>query len=112
MNTKFFRRGEQGRDDGVRDDVEDSGSGETDGMISRACCCPAWPAVQVIMPATPGRPRPTDLLLCGHHYRVSRRALENAGAAVFVLPGCPDDALLCDTIPAPRPAPEPEPASG
>lgn len=64
--------------------------------ISRACCCPAWPVVQVIMPATASRPHETELLLCAHHYRVSQRALDAAGAVVFVLPGCPDDAMLCD----------------
>jgi hypothetical protein len=49
----------------------------------RACCCPARPAVVAIMPPAPGRDHPTDLLLCAHHYRVSRVALERAGAAVF-----------------------------
>ena len=51
-----------------------------------ACCCPAWAMVQVIMPATPARPRETDLLLCGHHYRASRTALAAAGAVVRPLP--------------------------
>jgi hypothetical protein len=36
--------------------------------------------VKVIMPAIPGRPRPVDLWLCGHHYRASRAALLLAGA--------------------------------
>jgi hypothetical protein len=49
----------------------------------RACCCPAWPVVTVIMPPAPGRPHSVDLLLCGHHFRVSRAALEAAGAAVY-----------------------------
>jgi hypothetical protein len=49
---------------------------------SRACCCPAQPAVMVLMPA-PGRPHHTDLLLCRHHYRVSRKALTAAGAIVL-----------------------------
>jgi hypothetical protein len=49
----------------------------------RACCCPAWPVVTVIMPPAGGRPHPVDLLLCGHHFRVSRAALEAAGAAVY-----------------------------
>ena len=31
-----------------------------------------------------------DLLLCGHHYRVSRRALDAAGALVRCLPGKAD----------------------
>jgi len=29
------------------------------------------------------RAHPVDLLLCGHHYRVSRDALAAAGAVVF-----------------------------
>jgi hypothetical protein len=39
--------------------------------------------VTAVMPATPGRPDPADLLLCGHHYQASRAALEAAGAVVF-----------------------------
>jgi hypothetical protein len=53
---------------------------------SRACCCPATPVVRVIMPPTAGRRHSADLLLCGHHYRVSSQALASAGAAVSVLP--------------------------
>jgi hypothetical protein len=39
------------------------------------------------MPPTATRPHQTDLLLCGHHYRVSGRALEVAQAVVRELPG-------------------------
>ena len=53
---------------------------------SRACCCPATPVVRVIMPPAAGRRRSVDLLLCGHHYRVSSQALATAGAAVSELP--------------------------
>ena len=53
----------------------------------RACCCPAKPGVVVVMPPGPGRSSPTDLLLCGHHYRKSHEALTKAGAAVFDLDG-------------------------
>ena len=60
-------------------------------LAGRACCCAGRPAVQVTMPRTPARPHQTDLLLCGHHYRASRCALEAAGAAVRELPGTPDD---------------------
>jgi hypothetical protein len=60
-------------------------------MVSRACCCPANAVVRVIMPPTAARPRETDLLLCGHHYRVSRRALTAAHATVRQLPGTPAD---------------------
>ena len=52
-------------------------------VADRACCCPARPVVTVIMPPAPGRPHPVDLLLCGHHFRVSRAALKAAGAAVY-----------------------------
>ncbi len=49
------------------------------------------------MPPTTERPEPTDLLLCGHHYRVSRRALEAARAVVRNLPGIsPDVAAWID----------------
>ena len=59
-------------------------------LPGRACCCPAKAAVRVIMPPVQGRPE-TDLLLCGHHYLVSRRALSAAGASVHDLPGTPPD---------------------
>jgi hypothetical protein len=39
------------------------------------------------MPLSGARARPVDLLLCGHHYRVSRAALAAAGATVQELPG-------------------------
>ncbi len=56
-------------------------------LAGHACCCEARPAVAVIMPPAPGRPHPTDLLLCGHHYRNSQTALARTGAAVFTLAG-------------------------
>jgi len=52
-------------------------------FAEHACCCPARPVVTVVMPAAHGRPYPMDLLLCGHHYRVSELALLAAGATVF-----------------------------
>jgi hypothetical protein len=48
--------------------------------------------VRVILAPAPGRPHPVDLLLCGHHYRTSRRALDAMGAAVQDLPGRADAA--------------------
>jgi len=59
----------------------------------RACCYPAKPVVIAIMPQKRGRKHPTDLL-CGHHYRVSRKVLAAAGATVLDLSGVPvtDDA--------------------
>ena len=53
----------------------------------RACCCPAPPVVRVIMPPTAKRQHSVDLLLCGHHYRVSRQTLTAAGADIENLPG-------------------------
>jgi hypothetical protein len=43
------------------------------------------------MPPTAGRPHETELLLCGHHYRISRVALAAAHATVSELPGSADD---------------------
>lgn len=63
----------------------------------RACCCPAGPAVIVVLPPAPSRPHPTDLLLCRHHYRVSQKALAAAGAAAFSMRGA---ALALETGPA------------
>jgi hypothetical protein len=58
----------------------------------RACCCPGQPVVRVIMPPTSERRHSVDLLLCGHHYRVSRQALAVAGARIENLPGKADAA--------------------
>jgi hypothetical protein len=55
-------------------------------LADRACCCPSRPVVLVIMPPNAARPQETELLLCGHHYRASRRALEGARATVRELP--------------------------
>ena len=52
-------------------------------VTARACCCPARPAVTVVMPPTASRPHPVDLLLCGHHFRVSQAGLQAAGADVY-----------------------------
>jgi hypothetical protein len=65
----------------------DEGMQQLPPRTQRACCCPAWPVVQVMMPPTDRRPHPVDLWLCGHHYRVSRDALTAAGATVRHLPG-------------------------
>jgi hypothetical protein len=51
-------------------------------VADQACCCVARAVVRVIMPPAPGRPHETELLLCGHHYRVSRDALSAAHAQV------------------------------
>ena len=85
----------------LHDDTIDSSRPVT---LGPACCCPANPVVRVIMPATTARPHPTELLLCGHHYRASRPALAAANATVIELSGpegSPRDALLPD-LPGPR----------
>ncbi len=43
--------------------------------------------VRVLMPAAPGRPYRDDLLLCGHHFRLSQWTLAAAGAVPWLLPG-------------------------
>jgi hypothetical protein len=52
-------------------------------VLEMACCCPARPAVRVVMPAAPDRPHPAELLLCGHHYRACRESLIGARASVY-----------------------------
>lgn len=49
----------------------------------RACCCSARPAVVAVLPPGPVRHHATDLLLCGHHYRAARHALDAAGATIL-----------------------------
>lgn len=61
--------------------------GETDlekklDSADRACCCLAKPLVVAIIPPAAGRPEPVDLLLCGHHYRAYKDALEAIGATI------------------------------
>ncbi len=56
---------------------------ETLAAAGRACCCPARAVVVAIIPPAAGRPNATDLLLCGHHYRACRDALEAAGATAW-----------------------------
>jgi hypothetical protein len=65
-------------------------------MDNTACCCPSRAVVRVLMPPTPDRPRPVDLLLCGHHFRLSQWSLASAGAVATVLPG-----TLTEDAPAP-----------
>jgi hypothetical protein len=52
-------------------------------LLEIACCCPSRPAVRVVLPASADRPRPAELLLCGHHFRASSDALLEARAAVY-----------------------------
>jgi hypothetical protein len=72
--------------------------------LGPACCCPANPVVRVILPATATRPHRTELLLCGHHYRVSSQALAAANATVSELLGPEGSArvALLPDLPAER----------
>jgi hypothetical protein len=73
-------------------------------MAERACCCVAKPTVIAIMPPAAGRRYQVDLLLCGHHYRVSRQALAAAGATVLDIKGVPLAPGVWPDVPVPRPA--------
>jgi hypothetical protein len=81
-------------------DQVESGAGLFDATASpgsaasssgQACCCVARAVVLVVIPPSAGRPGETELLLCGHHYCVSRVALAAAHAIVSELPGSADD---------------------
>jgi hypothetical protein len=84
MNAKSQHPSAHNNDSATRPPLDDviparDASAEPAG---RACCCPAKAMVRVVMPPTPARPHETDLLLCGHHYRVSQPALAAARARV------------------------------
>ena len=53
----------------------------------------AQAVVRVLMPPAKHRPNETELLLCGHHYRVSRPVLAAARAAVHELAGSSADTM-------------------
>ena len=72
-------------------DDDDGLSVESAALADRACCCAARAAVRVTMPPSPSRQHRTELLLCGHHYRVSRQALAAAKAVARERPGTPPD---------------------
>jgi hypothetical protein len=76
-------------------------------VASRACCCPAAPTVTAVMPPTDARRHPVDLLLCGHHYRVSEAALRAAGATahdrdgtLILLAASAGQVPDCESVPA------------
>jgi hypothetical protein len=56
-------------------------------MDDKACCCPSRPVVKVLMPPAADRPYRVELLLCGHHFRLSQWTLAAAGAVARVMPG-------------------------
>jgi hypothetical protein len=101
--------GHRGDDGLARLDDELAGLGRPLTVADRSCCCPARPAVTVIMPPAPGRPHPVDLLLCGHHYQVGRAALHTADATVYDEAGVPIMAGGSEQPPARR---EPAAAAG
>ena len=77
---KFPRRKAKAATRGADDQAAWSGPPR---LADRSCCCPARPAVRVLMPPTAERPHPVDLLLCGHHYLTSRAALAAANAVAI-----------------------------
>jgi hypothetical protein len=58
-------------------------------MDDRACCCPSRAMVKVLMPPTAERTYQVDLLLCGHHFRVSQWTLAASGAVAHTIPARP-----------------------
>jgi hypothetical protein len=87
MNA-IFRQSSDGRADrtaGILDAAAPHGPAAS--LTDQACCCVARAVVRVVMPPTAGRPHETELLLCGHHYRVSLAALSAAYASVHELAG-------------------------
>ena len=65
--------------------------GPATSLSGQACCCVAQAVVRVVMPPTADRAHEIELLMCGHHYRVSRAVLAAAHATVSELPGSADD---------------------
>ena len=49
----------------------------------RSDCCSAPAQYSVLLPANSSRQHSGELLLCGHHTRLSRDALLAAGAAIY-----------------------------
>jgi hypothetical protein len=91
MNERFLKPWARNDNATMRplDDATLSRRTPTD-LADQACCCSARAMVQAVMPPTPTRPHRTELLLCGHHFRVSRQTLAALGAAVRELPWIPD----------------------
>ena len=94
MNARFSHPSGRNNDNAASLPLDDAipARDATAGPAGRACCCPAKAMVRVLMPPTAARAHETELLLCGHHYRVSRQALATTGARVRELPGTPGDA--------------------
>jgi hypothetical protein len=41
-------------------------------MDDNACCCPSRSVVKALMPSAADRHYRVELLLCGHHFRLSQ----------------------------------------
>jgi hypothetical protein len=54
-------------------------------MNTQADCCSARATYRVVLPRTAEREMPAELLLCGHHLRASRSALQARGAEICEL---------------------------
>ena len=50
--------------------------------ISKSCCCPGAPVIQVLFPPTSDHGS-MELLLCQHHYRACSAALVSFGVALY-----------------------------
>jgi hypothetical protein len=52
-----------------------------------ACCCPARPLYQAIVPAATSQHEPVEVLLCGHHYQRSQATLHRMGIPIYDVTG-------------------------
>ena len=52
-------------------------------LTERADCCIARPSYRVLFPSGGDRVRPTELYLCGHHYRASTPGLLLSRVTVY-----------------------------
>ena len=84
MNASY-RQSSPGRVEGADGPVDPTAPHGPTRLTDQACCCVARAVVRVVMPPTADRPHETELLLCCHHYRVSRAALSAAHASVHEL---------------------------
>lgn len=51
--------------------------------LKRADCCPGRAAFRIVFPPAGSASPRRELLLCAHHFRTGRAALERTAAAVF-----------------------------
>ena len=65
----------------------------------RSCCCVAPPQVRVVLRVPGSTNRMVDLLLCGHHYRVSAKSLAALGALCINAPTATRNASPVSPVP-------------